>query len=112
MNHSILSETNSPGAERQLLVVRQDPGALGSYSTAIYIRDKGDSDLGERVFVAKGEHRVEVHWQNETQVVIAHDAKNEDIFVSALKSGHVAIEYEALKKIDFIESVRSLVKPQ
>ena len=109
--HSILTVTDSPSAKRQLLVVRQDPGALGSYSIAVFIRDKGDRELGERVFVAKGEPKVEGHWQSESCAVVAHDAKKEDVFSSLPVSGSVAIEYEGLKKTDFLESMQNLKTP-
>jgi len=111
LKQSILTVVDSPAAKRQLLIVRQDPGALGSYSTAVFVRDKGDRELGERVFVAKGEPKVEARWQSEGRVVIAHDAKKEDVFTSAPASGTVAIEYTALKKTDFSEAVRNLKQP-
>lgn len=95
-----MSIVDSPTAKRQLLIVRQDPGALGSYSTAVFIRERGEREFGERVFVAKGEPQIGARWQSETLAIIVHDAQKKDVFSNASTSGAVAIEYEILKKTD------------
>jgi len=111
LKQDIVAVVDSPASKRELLIVHQDPGALGSYSTAVFLRNKGDRELGDRVFVVKGEPKVEARWQSEGHAVIAHDAKKEDVFSSAPTSGAVAIEYEPLKKTDFLDAARNLKQP-
>lgn len=106
LKQTVLTAVGSPDAKRELVVVRQDPGAVGSYSMAVFLRKKGNRELGDRVFVAKGEPKVEARWSSDTKAVIAHDAKKEDVFVAATSADGVTIEYTA--PTNFLDSARSL----
>lgn len=105
---SILTTVSSPSSKRELLIVRQDPGALGLSSKAVYVRNKGARDFGERVFVAKGETKFEARWLSEERVVIAHDARKEDVFYSSNGDETVGISYQPLEKPDTLESLRKV----
>ena len=87
----------SPAAQHELIVVRQDPGALGSLSTAVFVRAVGEKKLGERIFVAKGQPRVKAEWSSETHARILHTAKQEDVFSSKATFENVTIEYGVLE---------------
>ena len=105
---SILTAVSSPSSKRELLIVRQDPGALGLSSKAVFVRNKGDHDFGKRVFVTKGETKLEARWLSEERVVITHDARKEDVFHSSNGEGIVGISYQPLEKPDTLESLRKL----
>ena len=83
----------SPSRSHELLVMRQDPGALGSLSTAVFLRAVDTTARGERIFVAKGEPNVIAEWLSETHASVRHSAKAEDIFSSKESVGGITIEY-------------------
>ena len=97
VDYSVLTVTDSPAATWQALVVRQQElDSAGALSTAVFVRTKGDTALGERVFVVNGHPTVEAHWKNEKRLVISHDGKKADVYASALTAGALSIGYEHL----------------
>ncbi len=100
LGQTIVSVIDSPDSKQQLLIVRQDPGALGARSMAVFVRTKGDRKLGNRVFVVKGEPRIIGRWRNDRIAVITHDGSPQDVFSRSQASGDVQIEYESMPRID------------
>lgn len=92
----IISTVDSPAAKRQVLLVRQDPGALGSLSTAVFIRDKGERELGERVLVLKSEPKIEVSWHNERHIIVSHGAPLSETYIHATKWKDVTFDFKSL----------------
>lgn len=93
IQYTQLAKTPSPSGEHDLIIARQDPGALGSLSTAVFVRVKGDSSMGERVFVVKGEQNVNGEWLTATQVHITYTEEGDGVFTRKDASGVVKIDY-------------------
>ena len=104
--NELLSETRSPDGKLKAIMFQRDCGATTGFSTQISILsvDEKLPNEGGNVFVADSDHGaapsgrgggpiVEVHWLNESELLIKHDSRAR-VFHSEQSLGRVKIRYE------------------
>jgi len=95
---TINSEVLSPDQKWIAAVFTRNCGATTDYSTMVYIRKHGDKfDPSQQgiVFVASGEHPLELAWESPTQLVIKHPRIV--VFSKKTSWSKIQLKYESLK---------------
>ena len=94
----IISSENSPDGKFIACLYERDCGATTDVSTTVNLRQAGDKFNGgeERIFVIKGQAKVQLIWKEPNLLIVKSAAKNtENIFKQEKRWKDIYIQYEA-----------------